>query len=136
MNNQDTDVIIIGAGPAGLMAAKKLAESDIDYILISRESTPGIDKPCGGYVPSRALDEFQLKDIRKAHPIKSIRMKFPGHELKQVDLEKSAGVNVSRENLGRALLSTVKKSPGQIWLETECNKVDSTNDGCVICYTM
>lgn len=135
MNNADTDVIIIGAGPAGLIAARKLEELDIAYTLVSRESSPGIDKACGGYIPSRALEEFDIRDLPGSHPIDSIRMKFPGLEIKHVDLGKAAGVNVSRENLGYTLLRSVKQKSGEIWLDTECNKIDSTKNGCVIRYT-
>ncbi|MFW9810072.1 MAG: geranylgeranyl reductase family protein [Candidatus Thorarchaeota archaeon] len=135
MTNTDTDIIIVGAGPAGLIAARKLEDLDISYTLISRDSAPGKDKACGGYVPHRAIDEFNLGDIPGAHPIDSIRMKFPDLEIRHVNLEKYAGVNVSRENLGNALLHSVNRSSGEIWLDTECNRIDITKDGCLIRYT-
>ena len=131
----DTSVIIIGAGPAGLIAARRLEELNVSYLLLSRESTPGIDKACGGYIPRRAIEEFDLEDIPGAYPIESMRMKFPGLEVKEVSFENPVGVNASRENLGRMLLSSVPQGTGEIWLDTECNWIEVSKDSCTIQYT-
>ena len=131
----DTNVVIIGAGPAGLTAARRLSELDIEYTLISREDRPGAYKACGGYVPGRALDEFGLNQIPDAHDVRSIRMKFPGLEMKRVDFDQPVGVNVNRENLGKALLGKIEGDPGEIWLETECGLIESSSDGCIVRYT-
>jgi len=131
----DTDVVIIGAGPAGLTAARRLSELDIQYTLISREDKPGAYKACGGYVPARALEEFNLRRIPNAHRVKSIRMKFPGLEMKRVDFDQPVGVNVSRANLGTGLLDVIDNDIGEVWLETECGQITSTKDHSVIQYT-
>jgi len=131
----DTRVIIIGAGPAGLTAARRLSELDVEYILISREDKPGAYKTCGGYVPSRAVAEFELKQIPDAHEVKSIRMKFPGREMKRVDFDKPVGVNVSRENLGAALLQKITGDTGEIWLKTKAGLISSSGDKCEVRYT-
>jgi digeranylgeranylglycerophospholipid reductase len=128
----DTDVIVIGAGPAGLLAARRLEELEVSYTLVCRESTPGIDKTCGGYVPGRALIEFDLQDMLGSYPIDTIRMKFPGLELKEVRFNEPVGVNVSRENLGRAMLEKVSPNSGEIWLNTECNSIVTTKNLCRI----
>jgi len=131
----DSDVIIIGAGPAGLVAARRLEELEISYTLISRESAPGLDKACGGYVPRRAVEEFDLHDMPRSYPIDTIRMKFPNLELKEVRFKEPVGVNVSRENLGRALLAKVTQDSGEIWHDTECNWVDTPKESCTIHFT-
>jgi len=131
----DTEVLIIGAGPAGLSAARRLTELDIEYTLISREDRPGAQKACGGYVPARALEEFGLDKIPDSHEVLSIRMKFPSLEIQRVDFNQPVGVNVSRENLGRSLLDNVEGNPNQIWLETECGQLKATRDRCTVQYT-
>jgi geranylgeranyl reductase family protein len=53
----DYDVVIVGAGPAGATAAKKLAESGTTVLLIDKRKFPA-DKPCGGGLPNRVVKRF------------------------------------------------------------------------------
>jgi digeranylgeranylglycerophospholipid reductase len=130
----DTNVIIIGAGPAGLTAARRLSERGIGYTLLSREGNPGAEKACGGYVPTRALEEFNLNNIPEAHEVKAIRMKFPGIEMTKVEFDDPVGVNVSRENLGAALLKKIDTGTGEIWLDTEAGLISNTAKRCTVTY--
>jgi len=65
--NTDTDVIVIGAGPAGLSAARKLAELDVDYQLFDRELNPGENKPCAGFIPISSIRRFAIPKISDQH---------------------------------------------------------------------
>ena len=131
----DTDVLIIGAGPAGLTAARKLTELDVEYMLITREDKPGAYKACGGYIPARALEEFGLSKIPGAQYVKAIRMKFPQLDMKRVDFDEPIGVNASRKDLGAALLKQVGSEVDRIWLNTECGQITSRKNKCEVQYT-
>ncbi len=53
----DFDVIVVGAGPAGSIAAKLCAENGLKVICIDKEKFPRV-KPCGGAVPQPILNEL------------------------------------------------------------------------------
>ena len=52
----ETDVIVVGAGPAGSSAAKHAALGGAKVILIDKKSEIG--------APKDVLKEFQLKDLK------------------------------------------------------------------------
>jgi geranylgeranyl reductase len=54
------EVIVIGGGPAGSIAAKTLAESGIRTFLIEMDLKRV--KPCGGGIPSAAFEEFRIPE--------------------------------------------------------------------------
>lgn len=58
------DVIVVGAGPAGAVAAYHLAGQDLNVLLIDRQDFPRY-KPCGGGVPIHTLQElpFDVKPL-------------------------------------------------------------------------
>ena len=132
---QDTEILIIGAGPAGLTAARSLASSDIDFILLSREKIPGEKKACGGFVPQVALEEFDIKHVLESYPIRSVRMRFKDTNIKQVDFEEPVGVNVTRTNLGETLLGLVENSSEHVQMETQVGNITITKDNCKTSFT-
>jgi geranylgeranyl reductase family protein len=57
MNATDTDVLVIGAGPAGSSAAAWAARAGLDVLLVDAEQFPR-DKPCGDGLTPRAIAEL------------------------------------------------------------------------------
>jgi len=109
-----TEVLIVGAGPAGSTTAKILAEKNIQVILIDKDKFPRY-KPCGGglafgilkqypYIKNlksiesysyggilhSANDTYQVKSVRK-HPIVAM-IKRENFDNELVNLAKDSGV--------------------------------------------
>lgn len=124
------DVIVIGAGPAGLSAAQVLSENGVNFRLFSRERIPGIDKSCGGFVPARMMSEFGMQPFEGCYAINSVRMKFPGMDPVRVDFESPAGYDVARERLGEVLLDRVEGWKESISLETKVSNIIIDGSGC------
>lgn len=51
------DAIVVGAGPAGTMAARYLAQKGVNVAILDKEEFPR-DKPCGGGLTYRVLKRF------------------------------------------------------------------------------
>ena len=47
------DVMVLGAGPGGCMAARVLSDAGFKVLLVEAEKIPR-DKPCGGFIPPQA----------------------------------------------------------------------------------
>jgi digeranylgeranylglycerophospholipid reductase len=130
MSNVDIPIVIIGAGPAGLTAARVLTELDIEYMLLSREKVPGENKACAGFIPSSALHDFDISTFPGAHPVTTVRMKFPRQDMKTVEFGAKVGVNASRADLGMTMLKYVGAGSGEIRLQTEVGRVSVRKSGC------
>ena len=57
MNSQITDVLVVGAGPAGSAAAAWCARAGLNVLLVDAETFPR-DKPCGDGLTPRAMAEL------------------------------------------------------------------------------
>jgi geranylgeranyl reductase family protein len=71
------DVIVIGAGPSGLNAAKRLAEGGLNVVVLEKKSEIGIHTVCTGIVGKEAFRGFDLSRDSILMEIKKIKMVSP-----------------------------------------------------------
>ena len=58
------DIIIIGAGPAGLMAARELKKQNINFLIIDSKKEIGLPLRCGeGIREKEFIEFFETKDF-------------------------------------------------------------------------
>lgn len=122
----DTDVVIIGAGPAGILAAIKLEELGVDYLLFDRDLNPGEEKPCAGFIPMSTINKLSIPRIDDQHEINEARLQFSGRDLSTVKFDKPLGINVSRGALGKTLLGMTSAKDSLI-LGAKISKVETTS---------
>lgn len=58
MTLERADVVVVGGGPAGLIAAREAATAGLDVVLVERDRAIGAPVRCGEGVGSRGLSEF------------------------------------------------------------------------------
>ena len=91
------DVIVVGAGPAGSIAARECASAGLHTLLIEKEIMPR-DKPCGGAVMYRGLriinNKFPSSLVERK--IYGMQFEFPSGRNAKFKSDKLMGITVNR----------------------------------------
>ncbi|RJS92076.1 geranylgeranyl diphosphate reductase [Salinisphaera sp. Q1T1-3] len=94
MTSQAYDIVVIGGGPAGAMAAWDAARAGHAVLIVDRG---GRIKPCGGAIPPRALTEFELPESLLAARAHCARMISPAGRAVDMPIDGYVGM-VDREH--------------------------------------
>jgi flavin-dependent dehydrogenase len=106
------DVVVVGAGPSGALAARQIALRGLRVLLVERKEFPR-DKVCGGCVGRRAvelLESLDLGDVTAGQgglPIARMRV-YRGSRRLVVPL--SGGVAISRRAFDAALVDAALRA--------------------------
>ncbi len=68
------DAVVVGGGPCGATAATELAKEGWNVLLMDKD---GRIKPCGGAIPPRCVEDFDIPDEQLVARIKSALMVAP-----------------------------------------------------------
>jgi flavin-dependent dehydrogenase len=127
MERFHTEICIVGAGPAGIYAAIKLAQNSIPSILVDKSFFPR-DKVCGEAITSAVLRYIQkiepdiLSDetfLNKRNIINGMKVYAPSKKnvhvpyksIKNLSLGLVSAIGIKRVNLDNILLNYAKKYP-------------------------
>lgn len=130
------DVAVIGAGPAGALAARELSATGADVLLIDRDREPG-DKVCGGCLhPAavRTLADVGLEGLPAeldAVPIDAAELRMgPGRNLR-IDLP-PGGFALSRRTMDGALRRAAVASGAELRVGQAARVVAVAEDHVVL----
>lgn len=99
-------VLVIGGGPAGSVAARTLAQHDIDTILIERNLA--FRKPCGGGIPSPAFEELSLPEETIKKRVDRMRIVSPKGNILDIPLKGGFIAIVDRQEFDSVLRQEAK----------------------------
>ncbi len=71
------DVVIAGAGPSGLFAAKRLAESGLEVLVLERKRAVGEAVNCTGIIGREIFERFSLPSGSRLRDVHEVRMVSP-----------------------------------------------------------
>ncbi|MBF0605739.1 MAG: NAD(P)/FAD-dependent oxidoreductase [Nitrospirae bacterium] len=131
MNTPDTSrqVIIVGAGPSGAMAAWKLAQAGCDVVILDAKTFPR-PKPCAGWITRTALHSMELNETTYPHLLVPITRVAIGLEegLHITAWPRPVSYGILRHELDDFLLQRAKAAGAKVYLGQRVDRVEFLKD--------
>jgi len=113
------DVAVIGAGPAGSMAAKKAAEDGAEVIILEEHPRAGWPVQCAGLLGVRAMEESELSTAKFAfRPVRGATVSSPGGVRIAFKSDEVRAWVVDRRIFDRALLEVAARSGAEVMMSS------------------
>ncbi len=125
MQKYNTQIVIVGGGPAGATLARLLSKNNIDNILVEKNLT--FRKPCGGGISIRAFDEFNIPKSLIKQEVESIKIVSPLKNIINIPLKNSHLAIVDRVEFNQTLRSLAKQDGSKI-IEGSCKSIKFLQD--------
>lgn len=127
------DVAVVGAGPAGLHAAYRLAAAGLDVVLLEAQRRIGEGAICSGVIGEEAFERFALPTHPVTVEIHSIQAISPADRI----LEHRNGVPLARVvdkgEFNRALAERATAASAEIRLGRRVESLEFDRDSVALC---
>jgi len=117
----NTDILIIGAGPAGLACARTLAENNREVIVLERKSSVGPKVCAGGITYSGLLKHVPEKYIQRGFPEQHI---FTPHQHIRITHPDPIIATIDREQTGQWMMQQAQAAGARICPGAKVTRID------------
>lgn len=120
----ECDILIVGAGPAGLWAAQRAADAGLDVIIIEEHLAIGIQKHCSGWILGCEFSRdifYELKSAVPYQPVSRMIIRDPisGDIIEDIEDSGWGGFLVRRELFDREVAKRAITSGARLFLFTK-----------------
>lgn len=100
------DIVVVGAGPAGLMAARELARRGHDVVVLEEHASVGLPAHCTGILGVEAFNELDIPRDTILSTARSARFVAPDGSSVLVDTDRVNAAIVDRARFDQALAAS------------------------------
>ena len=130
MTLERADVVVVGGGPAGLIAAREAGTAGLDVVLVERDRAVGAPVRCGEGVGSRGLSEFISPEGASWVARRITRVIFWAPDGTEVRVaEGDVGYILDRSRFEPALAAEAGRAGADIRVRTEAVALARQGDG-------
>ena len=128
------DIIVVGAGPAGTIAARILADSGLNVLVIEKDTFPRT-KPCAGWISPLVLELTGISPKEYSEsgtivPFSSVVVWDTKDVPREVVFEKTMGYGIIRSQFDAALVSNI--GGATLRENTKISLVERDEDGIIL----
>ncbi|MBM4240187.1 MAG: NAD(P)/FAD-dependent oxidoreductase [Euryarchaeota archaeon] len=134
----ETDVLVVGAGPAGSTAAKHAAFNGADVILIDKKSEIGAPKRCAEGVSKEGLKKLGIKPKSRwvTHEIENVRLVSPNGTVVWLNQDKvklpEAGYVLERKVFDKHMAMDAARAGAKIKIKTLAKGLKKEGDQIIV----
>ena len=134
---QEFDVIVIGAGPAGLTAAKKLAEGKATVLCIDKKQEIGVPKRCGEGLGLAWMKRLGLKPDKRwcMQPIFGAALYSPSLKSLEIKFKDISGYVIERRVFEKVLAEEAAKKGALIKVKCHARSFERINGRVIVTCT-
>jgi digeranylgeranylglycerophospholipid reductase len=135
---KEYDVIVVGAGPAGAEASRKLAENGLNVVMIEEHAVVGIPTHCWGLLPFTTKPEFTEEIIRKMpkdiilRKYSTVRIFAPSGRIAAEISPEGGEYFIRRDTFDRELVKQAVNAGAQLILHMRVTGITRDNNGKVV----
>jgi len=123
MSTHEYDVVVVGAGPSGSLAARYAAKTGCRTLMIEKRQEIGSPVRCGEGIARHFLDECDIKYDEKwvALSVKGAKVVSPAGHIFKIDefhAGNEVGVVLERDLFDKALAKDAARAGSDLWVKT------------------
>lgn len=126
------DVVVIGAGPAGSVTARQLAERGFGVVVLEEHDVIGAPVHCTGLLGAEAFDEFDLPRSLVLAEAGAARFWGAAGQSVPVGSQRVSAVVIDRRALDEHLASRAEAAGAEIWRGCRAERIDVAPTGVTI----